>query len=1005
VGYQSDWAINFLADAIRAKAGPLVLYQWSQESLGSYFVTTGDTVIKIEFLLALAGLGGDIISKGFVIVSMSLAGLTLYYLCRTSGIDEIPSLIAGIVYMGSPVVFNWVNNGGLWDLLTYSLAPAVLAFYIKAQAGSRDYLRNITMSAFLLMMTGDLQAFLIIFTSMILVFLILNMSVLTRSLKRMIQEFVFFLFLFILCNFNWTLPFLLYAKRNVNSVVSGSNTGLTLFARYSPTLFYALGLRGILNGIADYFSAMLYYNPQLQHIWIVSSIGILGAAFAASLLAPKNRILIAFLLVAALFTFLGKGTQMPFGDVNAWIFANVPLFFVFRDPYHFLTMSALALAVLFAFWCCKFVGVLGTKIPRGGRLLAYALIVLLVVSYTSPFLTGKLTQTEAVYEPNHEYQELLDSLSHDPEDYRVLMLPMWMGIKPEWSQGGSTIWGFPREGLDPMLGYYGKSNLASSIYDASDSDRFINFLMNAAYSRGGLRTPYLGILLSFADVKYVVVRSDFESANQSYNNADALLTLKSQTDIALDRVYGGNISVFKVLEPVNHLYGASGTVLIAGDLSTLISISNSDPDLLQATAVLYASQLRSSNLTDLSTVVVIDEDSYWDLAIPCLAPNHIYEPGLYASDNPYDWLSSQYWPVYGYDWGLSGSLDNGALVNQHEATLKVPFRVDTPGQYSIWIKAFLSPVASALNVAVDNISEGTLSTKTTSGTRFAWFRIPSERMETGDHVLTITSTPSGKEAVSLIVIAPQEETDMCTSKVASTILPRTTLLLYGTSNFYNFDGFTSVREIFSPVNDKYQVDIVNTPEREPVTVILSVANQTVRITIPPLAKSVIYGAGSFDLAYGLNELRMTSTNPNSIRGLVFSRSPDLNNVTGRDYPTVSYQKINPTKYEVRVETSIPLLLVFSETYDDGWSAWSNGYELQHFEVNGYANGYLIETKGVSTISIQYDEQTPYEIGLVVSVGTFLTLLLLITAPESMRRPIKEKIEQTFLSKHPLTIPK
>lgn len=69
-----------------------------------------------------------------------------------------------------------------------------------------------------------------------------------------------------------------------------------------------------------------------------------------------------------------------------------------------------------------------------------------------------------------------------------------------------------------------------------------------------------------------------------------------------------------------------------------------------------------------------------------------------------------------------------------------------------------------------------------------------------------------------------------------------------------------------------------------------------------------------------------------------------------------YKRINPTRYEILVKTREPFTLVFSESYDHGWKATVNGEEIEHFEVNGYANGWHISKTGEYTVILKYEPQ-------------------------------------------------
>lgn len=126
-------------------------------------------------------------------------------------------------------------------------------------------------------------------------------------------------------------------------------------------------------------------------------------------------------------------------------------------------------------------------------------------------------------------------------------------------------------------------------------------------------------------------------------------------------------------------------------------------------------------------------------------------------------------------------------------------------------------------------------------------------------------------------------------------------------------------------------------------------------------------------------------------------------------PNITFQKINPAKYRVKVENaSHPFFLVFSESYNSNWKAYidspfkfneiiaeynntgvkearhsNNLFEFgdisyyfkrpiddsEHFLVNGYANAWYIDTLGTYDITLFYWPQIIFYGGLVISLIT------------------------------------
>ena len=74
----------------------------------------------------------------------------------------------------------------------------------------------------------------------------------------------------------------------------------------------------------------------------------------------------------------------------------------------------------------------------------------------------------------------------------------------------------------------------------------------------------------------------------------------------------------------------------------------------------------------------------------------------------------------------------------------------------------------------------------------------------------------------------------------------------------------------------------------------------------------------------------------------------------------------------------PFILAFLESYDASWKLYVNGRmisETSHLEVNGYANGWLINETGNLMIRIEYQTQSLISASIIASL--ILPSLLLI----------------------------
>jgi hypothetical protein len=97
---------------------------------------------------------------------------------------------------------------------------------------------------------------------------------------------------------------------------------------------------------------------------------------------------------------------------------------------------------------------------------------------------------------------------------------------------------------------------------------------------------------------------------------------------------------------------------------------------------------------------------------------------------------------------------------------------------------------------------------------------------------------------------------------------------------------------------------------------------------------------------------------------------------------LTYEKINPTQYRVKVNSSEPFFIVLSQNFDKNWNAYvvkSNNREKisTHILVNGFANGWFINNSGSLEIIITYDLQEPVENILNIWSVVLITLTVIV----------------------------
>ena len=91
---------------------------------------------------------------------------------------------------------------------------------------------------------------------------------------------------------------------------------------------------------------------------------------------------------------------------------------------------------------------------------------------------------------------------------------------------------------------------------------------------------------------------------------------------------------------------------------------------------------------------------------------------------------------------------------------------------------------------------------------------------------------------------------------------------------------------------------------------------------------------------------------------------------------ISYEKINPTLWKVKVNATKPFMLSFAEAYDPLWEAriYKDGEKIETVKsipLYSVINGFWVNETGDIEIIIRYKPQDWFEIGLTISGLTFI----------------------------------
>lgn len=93
-------------------------------------------------------------------------------------------------------------------------------------------------------------------------------------------------------------------------------------------------------------------------------------------------------------------------------------------------------------------------------------------------------------------------------------------------------------------------------------------------------------------------------------------------------------------------------------------------------------------------------------------------------------------------------------------------------------------------------------------------------------------------------------------------------------------------------------------------------------------------------------------------------------------PELAIYMRDPTKYTIKVKNAFdPFWLVFSENFNPNWYANSKGRNFDHFQINGFANGYFVDQTGDFEIQLEYTIQKKIPFYNSLSLISFVVILI------------------------------
>ncbi len=148
--------------------------------------------------------------------------------------------------------------------------------------------------------------------------------------------------------------------------------------------------------------------------------------------------------------------------------------------------------------------------------------------------------------------------------------------------------------------------------------------------------------------------------------------------------------------------------------------------------------------------------------------------------------------------------------------------------------------------------------------------------------------------------------------------------------------------------------------------------------------NVIYNGSTLNSIYEFVE----DLDWNTLKHSMFINTTSHDQITGRTLAmpeNFSWLEISPTEYKVYIKSTGSFILGFLENYDEHWKLYVNGKHVPEAnrlkKINGFANGWVIDTVGDLTITLEYETQKLFIVAIAASIILPFFLLVLLSKRE------------------------
>lgn len=375
-------------------------YTWSSRTnfgQPSLIFNTGLPYGMFVSLVTAIGIPIEYLGKLVLLLAFTSTYFLFYRLLRYFGAGEIASIAAGLIYVSTPVFFNYAAMGWQFALIAMALFP-LAAKWLCIAVRNNDLRYSVGLALIWTLATMQSQS-LIWFPALFLamaIYLVRDRASFQSFLKVLGITFILFLGM----NTHWWLGLFLFQDIEVVS----STIVMSVISVGADSRFTALNALRLWGSLFNF-----QYESAMSNGWVLGSWLLPAFATMAILVSKmeKRRIVLAMGFIA----FVLPVALLLLKD-HREILLSIPGSGLIRQLSRFTVLTSFAYAVLIGI----FLDSLSSAKRFPVRLLLYPAI-LLLISTSWPWWTGELTNKTASMKPGSDFRLRVKEF---PSDYYAL---------------------------------------------------------------------------------------------------------------------------------------------------------------------------------------------------------------------------------------------------------------------------------------------------------------------------------------------------------------------------------------------------------------------------------------------------------------------------------------------------------------------------------------------------------------------------------------------------------